>query len=48
MYELFLEKVGKAVDGEAGPLVVKEQPDVGRIVEVADECGIEMPPPIAG
>jgi hypothetical protein len=48
LYELFFEKVGKAVDGEAGPLVVKEQPDVGRIVEVAGECGIEIPPPIAG
>ena len=43
LYELFFEKMG-----EAGPLVVKEQPDVGRIVEVADECGIEIPPPIAG
>jgi hypothetical protein len=48
LYELFFEKVGKkAVDGEAGPLVVKEQPDVGRIVEVAAEYGIEIPPPIA-
>jgi cupin domain len=48
LYELFFEKVDKAVDGEAGPLVFKEQPDMGRIVEVAAEYGIEIPPPIAG
>lgn len=48
LYQLFFEKVGKkAVDGEAGPLVVKEQPNMGRIVEVAAEYGIEIPPPIA-
>jgi mannose-6-phosphate isomerase-like protein (cupin superfamily) len=48
LYEHFFEEVGKAADGNAGPLVFEEQPDVERIVEVAAEHGIEIPPPIAG
>ena len=47
LYEHFFEEVGKAVDDEAGPLVFEDQPDVGRIVEVAAEYGIEIPFPIA-
>ena len=47
LYEHFFEKVGKPVDDEAGPLVFEDQPDVGRIVEVAAEYGIEIPFPIA-
>jgi len=47
LYECFFEEVGQAVDGEAGPLVLEDQPDVGRIVKVAAEHGIEIPPPIA-
>jgi mannose-6-phosphate isomerase-like protein (cupin superfamily) len=48
LYERFFEEVGKAADSNAGPLVFEEQPDVERIVEVAAEHGIEIPPPIAG
>ncbi len=47
LYERFFEAMGKAVDGEAGPLVFKGRPDVGRIVEVAAEYGIEIPVRIA-
>ncbi len=47
MYERFFEEVGKPMDGEAGPPVFEDQPDVGRLVEVAAEHGIEMPVPIA-
>ncbi len=48
LYEHFFEEVGKkAVDGEVGPLVFEDQPDVGRIVKVAAEYGIEIPVPIA-
>ena len=47
LYEHFFEEVGKPVDGEAGPPVFEEQHDVGRIVEVAAEYGIEIPFPIA-
>ncbi|MDQ3911124.1 MAG: hypothetical protein M3305_05010 [Actinomycetota bacterium] len=47
LYERFFEAMGKAVDGEAGPLVFKGRPDVGRIVEVAAEHGIDIPMPIA-
>ena len=42
LYEHFFEEVG-----EAGPLAFEDQPDVGRIVEVAAEHGIEIPPHIA-
>ena len=48
LYELFFEKVGKAVDGEAGPLVVEDQPNLERIVNIGIRYGIEIPPPIAG
>ncbi len=45
--ERFFEEVGKPVDDEAVPLVFEDQPDVGRIVKVAAEYGIEIPVPIA-
>ena len=35
------------VDGDARLLVFGDHPDVGRIVEVAAEHGIEIPAPIA-
>ena len=48
LYEHFFEEVSKAVDGtDSGPLVFEDQPHVGRIVKVAAEHGIEIPPPIA-
>ena len=46
LYEHFFEEVGKPMEGEAKPLAFEDQPDVGRIVEVASEYGIEVPPPI--
>jgi quercetin dioxygenase-like cupin family protein len=47
LYECFFEEVGKAVDTEAGPPDFEDQPDMKRIVEVAVEHGIEIPPPVA-
>ena len=47
LYERFFEEVGKPVDLEAGPLICKDQPDAGRIAELAAEHGIEVPVPIA-
>jgi len=47
LYEHFFEEVGKAVDDEAATLVFGDQPEVGRIVNVAAEYGIEIPVPIA-
>ena len=47
LYERFFEAVGKAVDDDGGPFVFAHQPDVGRVVEVAAEYGIEIPVPIA-
>ena len=47
LYEHFFEELGKAVDGDGGPLVFENQPDVGRMVEVAAEYGIEIPFSIA-
>jgi mannose-6-phosphate isomerase-like protein (cupin superfamily) len=44
--EHFFEEVGKPVNDEGGPLVFEDQPDVGRIVEVAAKSGIEIPVPI--
>ncbi len=46
LYARFFEEAGKAVDGDGGPLVFEDQPEVGRIVKVAAEYGIEMPGPI--
>ena len=43
LYERFFEKVGKAVDGDGGPLVFEDHRDMRRIVEVAAEHGIEIP-----
>ena len=43
--EHYFEEVGKAVDDETRPLAFEDQPDMGRIVEVAAEYGIEIPPP---
>jgi mannose-6-phosphate isomerase-like protein (cupin superfamily) len=49
LYERFFEQVGnKAVDGEVGPPVFEDHPDVRRIVEVAAKYGIEIPLPTAG
>ena len=45
LYERFFEEVGKPVDRKAGPLVCKDQPDVGRIAETAAEHGIEIAAP---
>ncbi len=47
LYEHFFEEVGKPVDRDGGPLDFEEQPDLGRIMAVASEHGIEIPPPIA-
>jgi hypothetical protein len=35
LYEHFFEEVGKPVNSDGRPLVSEDQPDVGRIVEVA-------------
>ena len=42
LYARFFEEVGKPVDKEAGPLAFEDQPEVGRIVEVAAEYGTEI------
>ena len=48
LYERFFEEVGKAVDGDdAGSLASEGQPDMSRIVALAAQYGIEIPPPIA-
>ena len=47
LYEHYFEEVGRPVDDEQGRLAFEKQPDVGRIVEVAAEYGIEIPVPIA-
>ncbi len=47
LFERFFEEVGKPVDGDSGPLVFEEQPEAGRIVALAAQHGIEIPPPIA-
>ena len=47
LYERFFEEAGKPVDGDSGPFVFEEQPEVGRIVALAAQYGIEIPPPIA-
>ena len=44
LYEHFFEEVGKPVDGEGGPRIFEDQPDVGRIVALAAQYGIEIPP----
>ncbi len=47
LYEHFFEEVGKPADGDAGPLVFEDHPDARRIVALAAQYGIEIPPPIA-
>ncbi len=47
LYEHFFKEVGKAVDGEGRPLVLEDQPDMRRIIDVAAEHGIEIPSPLA-
>ena len=47
LYERFFEEVGKAVDGEARPLVLEDQPNVTSIVPIAAKYGIEIPVPVA-
>jgi hypothetical protein len=37
----------KAVDGEAGPLILEDQPNLERIVTIGVQYGIEILPPIA-
>ena len=44
LYECFFEEVGKPVDGDSGPLVFEDQPDVERIVAIGVQYGIEIPP----
>ena len=47
LYECFFEKVGRTMGGDDGePPTFEDRPDVERrIVEVAAEFGIEIPPP---
>ena len=47
LYELFFEKAGTLADGEDGePPAFERRPDIKRrVVEVAAEHGIEIPPP---
>ena len=47
LYERFFEEVGKPADGDAGPLLFDDHPDVRRIVALAAQYGMEIPPPIA-
>ncbi len=47
LYEHFFEEAGKPADGDAGPLVFEDHPDMRRIVALAAQYGIEIPPPIA-
>ena len=47
LYEHFFEEVGKPADGDRGPLVLEDQPDMANIVTIAARYGIEIPPPIA-
>jgi hypothetical protein len=35
------------VDGEAGPLILEDQPNLERIVTIGVQYGIEILPPIA-
>ena len=48
LYERFFEKVGKPSDGEAGPPVFEDHPDVAGIRATAAEHGLEIPQPDAG
>jgi mannose-6-phosphate isomerase-like protein (cupin superfamily) len=46
--EHFFEEVGKkVVDGETGPLILEDQPNLERIMTIGVQYGIEIPPPIA-
>ena len=42
LYEHFFEEVGKPVNGDSGPLLFEDQPDVAGIVTTAAEYGIEI------
>ena len=44
LYEHFFEAVGKPLYGDGRPLVFEDHPNMRRIVEVAAEHGIEIPP----
>ena len=45
LYELFFQKAGMPADGdEVGPPAFEDRPDVKRIVKIAAEHGIEIPP----
>src|SRR3712207_5451497 len=47
LYERSFEEVGRPMDGNGGPLVFEDQPDVANIVSIAARYGIEIPMPIA-
>jgi mannose-6-phosphate isomerase-like protein (cupin superfamily) len=48
LYEHFFDQVGKkGVDGEVRRPIFEDHADMRRIVEVAAEHGIELPPPVA-
>jgi mannose-6-phosphate isomerase-like protein (cupin superfamily) len=44
LYERFFEEVGRPVEGEEGLPDFEELPEAERIVELATEHGIEIPP----
>ena len=46
LYERFFAEVGNPVGEEGGRLAFDDQPEVGRIREVAAKYGIEIPPPM--
>jgi mannose-6-phosphate isomerase-like protein (cupin superfamily) len=49
LYELFFENAGRPADVDDEPSAFKVRPEAEkRIVEVASEFGIEIPPPDAG
>ena len=45
LYEHFFEEAGGAVEGDAGPLLFENQPNLERIVAIGVQYGIEIPPP---
>lgn len=48
LYERFFEVVGEALDGhDGGQSAFEDRPDARKIMEVAAEHGIELPPTIA-
>jgi hypothetical protein len=43
LYEHFFEEAGNLTGAEDGPFTFENQPEVGRILEIAAEHGIEIP-----